>query len=184
MRGCHLKWNLAGLTEADFFTVESMCVFKNETFLFRNTWIKIVFLGRSTHCKLWTILMGFLSQMLRKQLPVLQTWLNSPATSQESTRAGVNIWRHKQPTFPLQIHLRHMFRTPALPSFTTAFGRLFSLIFSSLLGLKQFLHCLVDRMESYLLLWGTVLEEPVPSLSWSLNSLADRSWSSFMLSLQ
>lgn len=31
--------------------------------------------------------------MLRKQLSVLQTWLNSPATSQESTLAGVNIWR-------------------------------------------------------------------------------------------
>lgn len=61
------------------------------------------------------------------------------------------------------------FWIPALPTFATAFGCLF---FKSLLGLKQFLHCLVGRMESFPLFprglgssSGILLQFIPPSLS-------------------
>lgn len=162
-----------------------MYIFIKWTYLFRNIWIKIVFLLRrdpyaaSPGPSQWVFFLRCLGSSCQccKHDLILQPHQKSPPRL-ESTSEDTN-----SPHFRCRFISGTFFWPPALPTFATAFGRLLRLIFKSPPGLKQFLHSLVDKITSYPLLPVTATDRPVPIQPWSRNSLEIWSWSSFFAPL-
>lgn len=160
---------LAKLTQADFFTVKSLYIFKNWTSLFRNIWI--LFFWEEIHTlQALAHPNGF---PFSDAAASAELWLNSPPHHRsppwlESASADMQSPHFRSDPAQAQ------FLDPALPTFATVFGRL---LFKSLLGLRQFLHCLTG--------WSHCLSPPwrplIPSAPEGWDPALGSSWSSFLL---